>query len=93
MLPFDNALVLCSIKGSDLINKFFETSNKDYFIYYEGYGREVYANIDRNAYYYIVVDSYTSTYAPNNLAEIVRLDDNIFARDLLAEFIKKGGWQ
>ena len=93
VLPFDNPLVLCSIKGSDLINKFFETNNSDYFIYYEDYGASVYENIDYDATYYVVVDSYTSTYAYNRLTEIDRLDDNIFARDLLAEFIKNGGWQ
>lgn len=93
VLPFDNPLVLCSIKGSDLVNKFFESNNSDYFIYYEDYGKSVYENIDYNAIYYVVVDSYTSTYTYNRLTEIERLDENIFARDLLAEFIKNGGWQ
>lgn len=93
VLPFDNPLVLCSIKGSDLISKFYESNNSDYFIYYEEYGAEVYENIDLDATYYIVVDSYTSTYAYNRLTEIKRYDDNVFARDLLAEFIKNGGWQ
>ena len=93
VLPFDNPLVLCAIKGSDLLNKFFRTSNKDYFIYYEEYGRDVYNNIDMNATYFIVVDSYTSTYGPNNLTEVLRLNEDIFARDLLAAFIKNGGWK
>ena len=93
ILPFDNHLVLCSIKGYDLLNKFFETNNSNYFIYYEDYGQSVWDNIDPDGVYYIIVDSYTSTYAPNRLTEIVRLDEDLFARDLLAEFIKNGGWQ
>ncbi len=93
VLPFDNQLVLCSIKGSDLISKFFETNNSNYYIYYEDYGQEVRNNIDPNGTYYVIVDTYTSTYAYNRLTEIQRLEENIFARDLLAEYIKNGGWQ
>ena len=93
VLPFDNQLVLCSIKGSDLISKFFETNNSNYYIYYEEYGQQVRNNIDPNGTYYVIVDTYTSTYAYNRLTEIQRLEENIFARDLLAEYIKNGGWQ
>ena len=67
VLPFDNQLVLCSIKGKDLKSKFFETSNENYFISYGSYGASVKNNIDPNATYYVIVDSYTSTYKYNNL--------------------------
>ncbi len=90
ILPFDNELVLCSIKGSDLKSKFFETTNKDYHIYYGTYGAEVKNNIQSNKTYYIIVDSYTSTYAPNRLTEIARLGTGIYARDLLADYIMAG---
>ena len=90
ILPFDNELVLCSIKGSDLKSKFFETTNQDYHIYYGSYGESVKNNIQSNKTYYIVVDSYTSTYKYNNLTEIERLGPGIYARDLLAQYILDG---
>lgn len=90
ILPFDNELVLCSIKGSDLKSKFFETTNQDYHIYYGTYGAEVKNNIQSNKTYYIIVDSYTSTYKYNRLTEIERLGPDIYARDLLAQYIMDG---
>ena len=93
ILPFDNELVLCSIKGSDLKRRFFETSNDSYYIGYGAYGESVRNNINSNATYYIVVDSYSASYAPNKLTEITRLNEKVYARDLLAEYIKAGGLQ
>lgn len=90
ILPFDNELVLCSIKGSDLKSKFFNTTNQDYHIYYGSYGAEVRNNIQSNKTYYVVVDSYTSTYKANRLTEIKRLGPDIYARDLLAQYIMDG---
>jgi len=92
ILPFDNQLVLCSIKGADLRSKFFETSNRNYYIAYGDYGADVRLNLDLSATYYIVTDSYSSTYKPNNLTEIERYDETTFARDLLAKYIEKGGF-
>lgn len=92
VLPFDNKLVLCSIQGKYLKSKFFETNNANYFISYGDYGAQVKANIDLNATYYVVVDTYTSSYAPNNLTVVKTLDEDIYARDLIAEYIKLGGW-
>lgn len=86
LFPFDNDLVLCSIKGRDLKARFLETSNSSYFIYYEDLG-----TIDPNGTYYIIVDSYTSTYAPNRLTEIQRYEKPVYARDLLAAYIADGG--
>ena len=88
IFPFDNQLVLCSIKGRDLSSKFFNTSNDRYHIYYDQYGSSIKNNIDPNATYYIIVDSYTSTYKYNNLTEIERFEDGIYARDLLAEYFQ-----
>lgn len=90
ILPFDNELVLCSIKGSDLKSKFFQTTNSDYHIYYGEYGANVKNNIKSNETYYVIVDSYTSTYKYNNLTEIERLGTDIYARDLLAQYILDG---
>lgn len=90
IFPFDNCLVLCSIKGKDLKYKFFETDNDRYFIHYGDYGATVKDNIDYDATYYIIVDSYTSTYGPNNLTEIERYSTAFYLRDMLAEYIKDG---
>jgi 2',3'-cyclic-nucleotide 2'-phosphodiesterase (5'-nucleotidase family) len=92
VLPFDNQIVLCSVKGKYLKSKFFETSNSDYHIAYGDYGASIKGSINANATYYVIVDSYTATYAPNNLTIVDTLDGDIFARDLLADYIKEGGW-
>lgn len=91
LFPFDNELVLCSIKGSDLMSRFFNSNNDNYFINYDDYGIYVKNNIDPNGTYYIVTDTYSSLYAPNRLTEVERYDAGIYARDLLAEYIKNGG--
>ena len=91
LFPFDNELTLCSVKGRDLWNNFFNTNNSNYFIDYGTYGESVYRNIDMNATYYIVVDTYSAYYAPNKLTVVEKYGDGIFARDLLAEYIKQGG--
>ena len=87
ILPFDNKIVLCSINGSDLKSKFFETSNSSYYIFYGDYGEEVKNNIVSSKTYYIVTDTYSSSYSANNLTVIKTLDSEIFARDLLADYI------
>lgn len=91
LLPFDNQIVLCSVKGRNLRDKFFFTNNDRYYITYGSYGQQIKNNIDPNATYYVVTDTYTSQYKYNQLTEIARLDETTFARDLLAEYIKKGG--
>lgn len=92
LLPFDNQIVLCSIKGSDLLNKFINTSNSNYYIAFSDYGNEIKNSIDRNATYYIITDTYCSSYAPNRLTVIDTYDQTTFARDLIAEYIKDGNW-
>ena len=93
LFPFDNQLVLCSILGRDLKNKFFYTTNSNYFIYYDDYGASVKQSIDDDATYYVVVDTYTSSYAPNRLTEVEQYDVDLFARDLLADYIAEGGFE
>ena len=89
LLPFDNELVLCSIKGSDLKRKFINTTNSDYYISYGDYNL---SSISDSKTYYVVVDTYTSTYSSNRLTEVELSGENMYARDLMAEFIKNGGW-
>ena len=91
LFPFDNLPVLCSIRGSDLVRVFFESDNDNYFVTIGEYGETVRENIDPNAIYYVVTDTYSSTYEYNNLTEIERLDRELYARDLLAEYIEGGG--
>lgn len=88
LLPFDNNLVLCSIKGYDLRRRFIESNNSNYFCAYDS---DLPSLINNNETYYIIVDSYSSSYAPNRLTEITRYDADVFARDLIAEYVKQGG--
>ena len=90
ILPFDNELVLCSVKGKDMLNKFINTSNSNYFIYCGEYGNSIKNSVDVNATYYIVTDTYSSSYSYNRLTVIEKYDADTFARDLLAEYIKAG---
>ena len=91
LFPFDNELVLCKIRGSDLKRKFFETNNDNYFICYGDYGAQLRGNIDHNGTYYIVTDTYTAYYAPNNLEVVKTFGQAVYARDLLADFVAAGG--
>lgn len=84
LLPFDNALVLGMIKGEDLKNRFFDRYYRD--------SKLSYAEISDGKYYYIVTDTYTSSYKWNNITEIARLSDGKYARDLVADYIAQGNW-
>ena len=96
LLPFDNEVVLCSIKGSDLINRYFE--NGSYFIYVGDYGNYLrqqdsskkYVNIDANKTYYIITDTYNLVYKANNLTFVASLGP-VYARDLVADYVAEGG--
>lgn len=91
LLPFDNEITLCSIKGRDLIDKFLETDHKSYYIKTTAYGESMRTSIDPDATYYVVTDSYTADYAPNNMTVIDSYSGSIFARDLMADYIENGG--
>ena len=88
IFPFDNELVLCSIKGSDLKDRFINTTNTRYYIYEN---EAITSNIDPNGTYYVIVDSYSSTYKSNRLTEIERYGEAYYGRDMLAEYFKNGG--
>ena len=88
ILPFDNEIVLGKIRGNYLKWKFLETDNSNYHIYTTIKSAEV----NDSDYYYIITDSYSSTYAPNNITEVARLSSAKYSRDLLADFISEGGW-
>lgn len=86
LLPFNNTIMLCSIRGRDLQSKFLETENAAYYIKTTQYGESIRGNIDPDATYYVVTDSYCANYAPNNLTILDVYDENVFARDLAAEY-------
>lgn len=91
LLPFDNKIVLCSLNGTELKNKFIYTSNTDYHIAYSAYGESVKDDVVYNPKktYYIVTDTYTSDY--HHLKVLATLGDNVFARDLLCDYLRGGG--
>ena len=91
LLPFDNRLVLCSVSGYNLSNKFINTSNTDYHIALSAYGTV--SEISNSETYYIVVDTYTAYYAPNGLKIIDFYDEGVYARDLFAEAVKNGEFE
>ncbi len=88
ILPFDNQLVLCSIKGRDLVKFANKTPEQRYYIFTGEYGTSVLNSIDESATYYVVTDTYSSTYRYNNLTEVARYTPNVYARDLFAEYLK-----
>ncbi len=88
LFPFDNDLVLCSIRGSDLLDRFINSTNERYAVYGD---RDTMRHIHPAGTYYVVVDTYTSDYAPNRLTVVEEYESGIYARDLLAEYIKNGG--
>ncbi len=92
LFPFDNPLMLCSISGSKLKSVFIQTTNSDYYVSYSTYGNSIKNSINTSATYYVVVDSYTWQYKWNGLTEVATYDETTFARDLLADYIRNGGF-
>ena len=88
ILPFDNQLVLCSVSGYDLYHKFLTTSNSNYYVYGKNL-ESMKESIEFGKTYFIVTDTYTSTYAYNNLTEVARYTEGVFARDLFAAYIEE----
>ena len=85
LMPFDNSLVLGKISGSKLKTKFLNSSS-----YYIAQSDSM-PTISDSKTYYIIVDTYTAYYASNGITIVDRYD-NYYARDLIADFVKMGGW-
>ena len=90
LLPFDNRLVLCRIQGKYLLSRFINNTSSDYYVALSPYGSQIRNSIANNSYYYVVVDSYTAYYSYNRLTIVEFYDDNVYARDLLAQYIAEG---
>lgn len=93
IFPFDNRLTLCSVSGINLIEKFLETTNTTYHVTCSEYGESIRDSISYDETYYIIVDTYTALYAPNCLTVVEYYDDEVYARDLLAEEIRNGRFE
>lgn len=93
LFPFDNQIVLCTIRGQDLIDRFLETQNDAYFLCLTEYGQSLRDQVDPNGVYYVVTDRYTSDYAYNRMTVVAAWDADLFARDLLADYIAQGGME
>ena len=88
LFPFNNDLVLCSISGYYLSQKFI-TQQSNYYVSYSPYGNANKDSVSNYETYYIVTDTYTSDFGPNNLTVIERYP-NYYARDMLADYIRQG---
>ena len=86
LFPFDNAIVLCKIKGSDLKRRYM--NNSGYFTY--GYDNRT---IVDSEYYYIVTDTYNLYYKSNRLTLVEIYGEDIYARDFLAQYAREGGFE
>lgn len=92
LLPFDNQIVLCKINGKYLYDRFINSSNDSYHIAMSDYAQANPPIYNSGNTYYVVVDSYTANYAYNNLTIVEEFDPGVYARDLLAEYIRDGNW-
>ena len=86
LMPFDNSLVLGQISGANLKSKFINNNS-----YYKAVSETMPEKIDDNATYYIIVDTYTAYYETNGIT-VVDQFGHYYSRDLIADFIKVGGW-
>ena len=90
LFPFNNRIVLCSISGEKLLERFIDPYSSDYHCAMSEYGNTIKNTVNPEGTYYIVVDTYSSLYTPNGLTVVKYLDDTTFARDLLSKHIADG---
>ena len=88
IFPFDNPLSLAKISGKDLKRVFIKNSRYTYYCPPEKQAKL--NSIVDTQYYYVVTDRYSSAYAYNKMTEVMILNQDIYAYNLLAEHIKKG---
>ena len=95
LFPFDNGIYLCSVEGRYLKETQYVKGSRNYFCYWSDYGYSIKQNIQDDVTYYLITDTYNTDYAANHLTEIEVLKPGVpgrFARDLLADYIRDGGW-
>ena len=85
LLPQENELMLCGIRGSELDRLFIKVENKNFFI--------ALADdriIEPDSMYFIVIDAYTYGLISDNVTLVERYGAGVYARDLLADYIAAG---
>ena len=103
LFPFDNDILLCSIKGNEFRKTQYITgTNENYYMAWSEYGNNVKNSLDDNETYYLVTDTYGYDYYKNedyassycaSMQIVDLLDENgKYARDLLADYIAEGNW-
>lgn len=93
LFPFDNPITLCSIRGRDLVSRFWETDNAAYYVRNTAYGDAVRDSIDPDGVYYVVTDTYSANYRYNRMTVVDTYAADLSARDLVAEYVAEGGLQ
>ena len=89
--PFDNEIVLCSIRGYQLTDsQFVDGSNYNYYVTWSD--ESIKYNLESYTTYYLVTDTFTSDYYRTKLTIVDYLEPGKFARDLIAEYIREGNW-
>ena len=97
LFPFDNDVVLCASTGANLKKTQFITGSEWYFVDWAEGKYPSYPWEDNKLYYY-VTDTYSSDfYTAEGYAQRLEVIDFLsigrYARDMLADFIKAGGWE
>ncbi len=87
LLTFDNRIVLCTTDGFTIKSKFGGSGLKAAF----NSGVDV-SSLEDDQTYYVVVDTYTAYKTFNNLTVVEFYDNYTFPRDLVADYISRGGW-
>ena len=91
LLPSENGLVLCSVKGAELSSRFLDTTPSGYYVACGDYGASLKGKADSLKTYYVVVDTATANNADNGLTVVESYTAGVYARDLLADHIANGG--
>ena len=85
LFPFDNDLYLCKISGKKLTEQFLSGRSN----YYIKKSNSFPSSIDPSGTYYIVADGYSVFYSYNGLTPVRKNPQNLYARDFIAEYLKK----
>ena len=88
--PFDNEIVLCSVSGSDFVNTQYITGSSNYFVTWKDSSLQY--MVDYSETYYLVTDTYTSDFYSSFTVIDYLNKGNVYARDLLANYIEAGNW-
>ncbi len=99
LFPFDNDVMLITLSGSSLKSAYFNTTNENYFMGYTSYGNSLKNDqslVDGGQRYYLITDTYSYDWFLKVGHQPVLVDvyseTGTYARDILADYAKKGGF-